>query len=167
MHRLRDLESPEPSTSATPITQATHSSQRRNINQPQRQTKPLPQSATTQRDKPTVMARQRSAPDRKRESAEEAKLREAVMSEVLDLKPSESWDDIAGLAGAKQVTPSRALCNTYTSQVVCEGDHMVRLAGHTYYTHFYNCFAKAGLMKLHCSTGAHTADATASMIQLV
>lgn len=53
------------------------------------------------------MARQRSAPDRRRETAEEAKLREAVMSEVLDLKPSESWDDIAGLAGAKQVTPSR------------------------------------------------------------
>ena len=112
VHRLRDLESPEPSTSATPITQAANTSQRRNISshQPQRQTKPLPQLAAAQRDKQsTVLARQRSAPDRKRETAEEAKLREAVMSEVLDLKPSESWDDIAGLAGAKQVTPSGTL----------------------------------------------------------
>ena len=111
VHRLRDLESPEPSTSATPITQATNSSQRRNVSshQPQRQTKPLTHSATTQRDRQsTVVAKQRSAPDRKRETAEEAKLREAVMSEVLDIKPSESWNDIAGLAGAKQVTLLRA-----------------------------------------------------------
>lgn len=51
----------------------------------------------------TVVAKQRVAPDRKRDTAEEAKLREAVMSEVLDIKPSESWNDIAGLANAKQV----------------------------------------------------------------
>ena len=50
-----------------------------------------------------MIARQRSAPDRKKETAEDAKLREAVLSEVLDIKPSESWNDIAGLAGAKQV----------------------------------------------------------------
>ena len=29
------------------------------------------------------------------------------MSEVLDIKPSESWNDIAGLAGAKQVMLTR------------------------------------------------------------
>lgn len=106
MYRLRDLESPEPSSSATPITPAATGAQRRNnsTHQLQRQTKPLAQSAPTQRDRQSiVLAKQRSAPDRKRESAEEAKLREAVMSEVLDIKPSESWSDIAGLDGAKQV----------------------------------------------------------------
>ena len=104
MYRLRDLESPEPSSSATPITPAATSAQRRNNSTLPRQTKPL-QSATAQRDRQsTVVAKQRSAPDRKRETAEEAKLREAVMSEVLDIKPSESWNDIAGLDGAKQVT---------------------------------------------------------------
>ena len=128
MCRLRDLESPKPSTSATPITQATKSSQRHNISsqQPQRQTKPPPQSATLQRDKQsTVVAKQQSAPDRKRETAEEAKLREAVMSEVLDIKPSESWNDIAGLAGAKQVTvqgiPPLSIHSTLSvKEIVCK-----------------------------------------------
>ena len=152
MHRLRDLESPEPSTSATPITQATNSSQRRNISshQPQRQTKPLPQSATLQRDKQsTVVAKQRSPPDRKRETAEEAKLREAVMSEVLDIKPSESWNDIAGLAGAKQVTPFKAF-QLYIPHCL-SWDCLQKLVWHTCCTTpQHNCTMEAEPMKMNC-----------------
>ena len=87
--------------------------------------KPLPQSATIQRDRQsTVLAKQRSAPDRKRETAEEAKLREAVMSEVLDIKPSESWNDIAGLDGAKQVTFTLAA-------VYSKGNSLINRVKHT------------------------------------
>ncbi|KAL0029319.1 hypothetical protein WJX79_010048 [Trebouxia sp. C0005] len=68
--RLRDLESPEPSTSATQITKT------------------------------------------KKETAEDAKLREAVLSEVLDIKPSESWNDIAGLGGAKQALQEMVILPT-------------------------------------------------------
>lgn len=162
VYRLRDLESPEPSTSATPITQATNSSQRRNISshQPQRQTKPLPQSATLQQDKQsTVVAKQRSPPDRKRETAEEAKLREAVMSEVLDIKPSESWSDIAGLAGAKQVTLSKAFQLVFTFHIVClSWDCLQKLVRHTRCTNstaqlYYGSCTKEGEL-LHQSTQA-------------
>lgn len=117
MRRLRDLESPKPSSSATPITPAATTAQRRNnsTHQLQRQTKPVLHSATIQRDRQsTTLARQRSGPDRKRETAEEAKLREAVMSEVLDIKPSESWNDIAGLDGAKQV--HSACCRRHSAR---------------------------------------------------
>ena len=73
------------------------------------------------------MVKQRSAPDRKRDTAEEAKLREAVMSEVLDIKPSESWNDIAGLSNAKQVIqlllPPHAVQDLYTTNVdVCSAN---------------------------------------------
>ena len=159
VYRLRDLESPEPSTSATPITQATNSHQRRNISshQPQRQTKPLPQSASLQRDKQsTVVAKQRSPPDRKRETAEEAKLREAVMSEVLDIKPSESWNDIAGLAGAKQVTPSKAFQLVFTFHIVCLGSACKSWSGiHVVQTPQHNCTMEVEPMKVNCCTKAH------------
>lgn len=36
-------------------------------------------------------------------SGEEARLRDLVLQEVLDTRPSVAWNDIAGLAGAKQV----------------------------------------------------------------
>ena len=72
-----------------------------------------------------MLARQRSAPDKRKESSEEAKLREAVLSEVLDVKPSESWQDIAGLGGAKQVRqPCHSyahLCNLYTCHLYTKG----------------------------------------------
>lgn len=67
-----------------------------------------------------MIARQWSAPDRKKETAEDAKLREAVLSEVLDVKPSESWSDIAGLAGAKQVQHDGACLLLY---VLCGREH--------------------------------------------
>ncbi len=115
--RLRDLESPEPSTSATQITKTSPQSQHSSNSKlaSQRASKPAFTTATIRKDKQsTAIARQRSAPDRKKETAEDAKLREAVLSEVLDIKPSESWNDIAGLAGAKQVhttgSSHRGLC---------------------------------------------------------
>lgn len=74
-----------------------------------------------------MLAKQRSAPDRKRETAEEAKLREAVMSEVLDIKPSESWNDIAGLDGAKQVT-------FILAAVYSKGNSLINHVKHTPYT---------------------------------
>ena len=37
------------------------------------------------------------------ESKEEARMREVIEGEVLDMRPSVGWKDIAGLAGAKQV----------------------------------------------------------------
>jgi len=104
--RLRDLESPEPSSSATQITKTSPQSQPSSNSKltSQRTSKPAFTTSSIRKDKQsTAIARQRSAPDRKKETAEDAKLREAVMSEVLDIKPSESWNDIAGLAGAKQV----------------------------------------------------------------
>ena len=107
-----------PSTSATRITQVSPTRQRSSGSsgssstvQPQHQVKSSLQPVSVRRDRQsTVIAKQRSAPDRKRETAEEAKLREAVMSEVLDIKPSERWNDIAGLAGAKQVLQSLLPC---------------------------------------------------------
>lgn len=79
-----------------------------------------------------MVAKQRSAPDRKRETAEEAKLREAVMSEVLDIKPSESWNDIAGLAGAKQVTLFKAFSFICAFPIVCAGDCWGKFIKHTW-----------------------------------
>ena len=115
--RLRDLESPEPSTSATQITKTSPQSQPSSNSKlaSQRTSKPAFTTSTIRKDKQsTAIARQRSVPDRKKETAEDAKLREAVLSEVLDIKPSESWNDIAGLAGAKQVRTKgslhRSLC---------------------------------------------------------
>lgn len=35
---------------------------------------------------------------------EDARLREVVLAEILDTRPSTRWDDVAGLAAAKQVT---------------------------------------------------------------
>jgi len=110
--RLRDLESPEPSTSATQITKTSPQSQSSSNSKltSQRTSKPAFTTSSIHKDKQsTAIARQRSAPDRKKETAEDAKLREAVLSEVLDIKPSESWNDIAGLAGAKQVCTDGSL----------------------------------------------------------
>ncbi|KAL0038900.1 hypothetical protein WJX77_001190 [Trebouxia sp. C0004] len=103
--RLRDLESPEPSTSAAQIIKTCPQSQSSSNSKlaSQRASKSTFTTATIRKDRQsTAIARQRSAPDRKKESAEDAKLREAVLSEVLDVKPPESWNDIVGLAGAKQ-----------------------------------------------------------------
>lgn len=103
--RLRDLESPTASTS-TPTTSIVGNAQKSPPSQQwQKQSAPQQQQQPAgRRDRQsTVLARQRSAPDKRKESSEEAKLREAVLSEVLDVKPSESWQDIAGLGGAKQV----------------------------------------------------------------
>ena len=36
-------------------------------------------------------------------SKEDAKLREVILAEVLDTRPSVRWDDVAGLRKAKQV----------------------------------------------------------------
>lgn len=114
--RLRDLESPEPSASATQITKTSSvsPSSSSNISSAiQRNSKQSYTTSATRRDKQsTVIARQRSAPDRKKETAEDAKLREAVLSEVLDVKPSESWNDIAGLAGAKQALQEMVILPT-------------------------------------------------------
>lgn len=110
--RLRDLESPEPSTSATQITKTSPQSQCSSNSKlaSQRTSKPAFTTSSIRKDKQsTAIARQRSASDRKKETAEDAKLREAVLSEVLDIKPSESWNDIAGLAGAKQVCTDGSL----------------------------------------------------------
>ena len=38
------------------------------------------------------------------DNKEEARLRDVIEGEVLDRRPSVRWKDIAGLAGAKQVT---------------------------------------------------------------
>ncbi len=51
-----------------------------------------------------VAVRQRSAANAPAASKEDAKYRDVIMAEVLDVKPAESWDDIAGLDGAKQVS---------------------------------------------------------------
>ncbi|DBB00680.1 TPA: hypothetical protein ACH3X3_002354 [Trebouxia sp. C0006] len=113
--RLRDLESPEPSTSATQITKTSPQSQPSSNSKLafQRTSKPAFTTSTIRKDKQsTAIARQRSAPDRKKETAEDAKLREAVLSEVLDIKPSESWNDIAGLAGAKQALQEMVILPT-------------------------------------------------------
>lgn len=113
--RLRDLESPEPSTSATQITKSSPRSQpsSNSTSASQRTFKSPFTTSTLRKDKQsTVIARQRSAPDRKKETAEDAKLREAVLSEVLDVKPSESWSDIAGLAGAKQALQEMVILPT-------------------------------------------------------
>ena len=39
---------------------------------------------------------------------EEARLREVITGELLDTRPSVRWSDIAGLAGAKQVSAQAA-----------------------------------------------------------
>ena len=103
--RLRDLESPSASTSApaNSITERTNGNLPPQRSQRQQASQQTHQPATRRDRQTTVIARQRSAPDKRKETAEDAKLREAVLSEVLDIKPSESWQDIAGLGGAKQV----------------------------------------------------------------
>ncbi|KAA6428494.1 MAG: spastin-like [Trebouxia sp. A1-2] len=111
--RLRDLESPEPSTSATQITKTLPQSRLSSNSKlaTQGASKPTNTTSTIRKDKQSI-ARQRSAPDRKKETAEDAKLREAVLSEVLDIKPSESWNDIAGLGGAKQALQEMVILPT-------------------------------------------------------
>ena len=102
--RLRDLQSPQPSTSAADITQTPTASRLQIQHAPNSSSRQNAAPVAVRKDRQsTAIVRQRSGPDRKKETAEEAKLREAVLSEVLDIKPSESWNDIAGLVGAKQV----------------------------------------------------------------
>ena len=52
---------------------------------------------------------------------EEARLREVVVGEVLDTRPTVRWSDIAGLAGAKQVSPcpdpAHLRCKVYMQQI--------------------------------------------------
>lgn len=77
-----------------------------------------------------MVTRQRSAPDKRKESAEEAKLREAVLSEVLDIKPAESWQDIAGLSGAKQVQNMHTLDTIRASLHIRHCMMMLSIAGY-------------------------------------
>ena len=54
--------------------------------------------------------RQQSSANAPAASNEDAKYRDMILAEALDVKPAESWDDIAGLDGAKQVRHVMVCC---------------------------------------------------------
>ena len=107
MHcRLRDLNSPTPSTSkAIPITQQprqpqpqalqksglvrTHTQPARGVSTPALAQRPI------QRSNSSVSTSV---------SKDDSRIRDVIMGEVLDTRPSVRWDEVAGLANAKQVT---------------------------------------------------------------
>lgn len=68
-------------------------------------------AAQTRVSQPTQgsgLGRTVSAPSRPSHPAgkEDAKLREVILAEVLDTRPSVQWEDVAGLRTAKQVRPA-------------------------------------------------------------
>lgn len=89
--RLRDLDAPKASSSYAVPRQAKRITAAAPI--------PLPGRA-----QPPGQTPKPAAP---KATAGNAKLREVILAEVLDTRPSVRWDDIAGLASAKQV---RQLC---------------------------------------------------------
>lgn len=102
--RLRDLESPEASSSnGAPRREATRITRHTGFT-PTRKTQARPQPAAVRRGpvpgRGGTGGKRASAPPAG--GVDDAKMREIILAEVLDHRPSVRWQDVAGLANAKQ-----------------------------------------------------------------
>ena len=97
MHRLRDLDAPRASSSAPAGTAKRITRQTSQSFIPSR---PALQSYNrTPSQAPATAAKKGGGSS----GAADSKLREVILAEVLDSRPSVRWEDVAGLGNAKQV----------------------------------------------------------------
>ncbi|KAK9793162.1 hypothetical protein WJX73_000052 [Symbiochloris irregularis] len=107
--RLRDLRSPVPSTSKSvpnlsPTPVLGMPTLWRTQTQPARGISTQPNSVL--RPQPVI------PPPKRALSKDEAKVREAILSEVLDTRPSVGWDEVVGLSSAKQALKEMVILPT-------------------------------------------------------